>query len=360
MSKYFVCMPLVIFFFASCSKDHPAEKPAEIVTKVLAENLSFPWEILWGPDDYIWMTERGGQISRVDPNTGSVIPVLDIPDVVNNGEGGLLGMAVHKDSAGNIYAFVSYCYTKGNQYTEKIVRYTYAGTSLVGPVVMLDDIKASDIHDGSRIVIYQNRLYISTGDASDQSLPQNSASLNGKVLRLNIDGSIPANNPIPGNPMWSKGHRNIQGMVYVGDSLFASEHGPDSDDEINVISATGNYGWPNVMGPCNTADEQIFCNANNVIQPLMSWTPTIAVCGLDYYNNDYIPQWRNSLLMCTLKGSKLLQLQLTYSGPQITGSTEFFNNAYGRLRDVCVSPQGKVYICTSNGDNDKIIEVGKE
>lgn len=360
LKHLFVCLLLVVFL-SNCSKDPDPVKPVEITSKVLTENLEFPWEIAWGSDNNIWMTERGGQISRVDPATGDVTPILNISEVVSQGEGGLLGMALHPDLAATPNLFVSYCYDKGGVYTEKIVKYTIAGSTLVNPVILLDDIKAANIHNGSRLIISGDKLFISTGDASDQSLPLNTTSVNGKILRINLDGSIPSDNPDPSSPVWSIGHRNAQGLTFVGDSLVSSEHGPDSDDEINTISRGGNYGWPTIKGPCNTAEEQTFCNANNVINPLISWTPTIAVSGMEFYNNQFIPQWMNSLLVCTLKGSKLVQLKLSQSSiPAVVSSTDFFTNTYGRLRDICLAPDGKIYICTSNGDNDKIIEISKE
>ena len=176
---------------------------------------------------------------------------------------------------------------------------------------------------------------------------------------MNLDGSIPADNPDPSSPVWSIGHRNAQGLVFVGDSLFSSEHGPDTDDEINIIRRGGNYGWPDVRGICG-AGEEAFCNANNVVEPIMQWTPTIATCGLDYYNNDLIPQWKNSLLLSTLKDATLFQLRLNSTHSAIDSTAEFFENQFGRLRDLCVAPDGRVFISTSNGTDDKIIEINRK
>lgn len=355
-----ICLLLVLS--SSCVKDPPAEeeRPADITTKILVDGLQFPWEITWGADNHIWMTERGGRISRIEPSTGNVTVITTINEVVSNGEGGLLGMVTHPNFNSTPHVFVAYNYNKSGAYTEKIVRYTYNGSTLVDPFILLDDIKAANIHNGCRLVIKGDKLFISTGDAADQNLPQNIGSINGKILRLNLDGTVPSDNPIASSAIWSIGHRNAQGLVFVGDSLYSSEHGPDSDDEINVIARAGNYGWPNVRGFCEGGEEN-FCSTNNVIEPLKAWTPTIAVSGIDYYNSDYIPQWKNSLLVATLKGSRLLQLKLNASrDPGIVGDTSYFDGDYGRLRDVCVSPEGKVYVCTSNGGDDKVIEIGKK
>jgi glucose/arabinose dehydrogenase len=336
----------------------PPQSPVTIRHSILTQNLAQPWEIVWGADNFIWMTERGGRISRVNPHTGAVQVVHMVADVQANGEGGLLGMALHPSFSANPFVYVSYNYNN-NGYKEKVVRFTYNGGTLAAPLVLIDNIAAASIHNGSRLLIVGDKLFITTGDAADQPSAQNSTSRNGKILRINLDGSIPADNPTANNPVWSSGHRNPQGLVMVGDKLFASEHGPDSDDEINIIEKGRNYGWPNVKGFCNEAGEQSFCSANNVKEPVKTWTPTAAVCGMEYYNSDSIPQWKNSLLVVTLKNSRLYQLQLNGTQTGEAGTTEFLNNVYGRMRDVCVAPNGKVYICTGNGSNDKIVVVSR-
>ena len=333
----------------------PDNTPVEIESKVLVENLNFPWQLLWGPDNMIWMTERQGRITRVDPATGSITPLATIDEVVSTGEGGLLGMVLYPAFTQPSNVYVAYNYTKSGTYTGKVVRYDYINGALSNPFVIIDDLKASGIHNGCRLVISADeKLFITTGDASDQSTPQNFSSLNGKILRVNLDGSIPADNPDPASPVWSLGHRNAQGLVFVNDSLFSSEHGPDSDDEVNIIHRGSNYGWPEVRGMCE-GSESDFCNANNIQEPIMNWTPTIAVCGIDYYTHDLIPQWKNSILMCTLKNARLVQLNLSADQKSIDSTADYFVNEYGRLRDICISPDGRVFLCTSNGGNDDVI-----
>lgn len=356
---------ILLFAMLACSQckknDHSSNEPGEAIVhdSVIVENLNFPWEILWGPDNFIWMTERDGKISRVNPATGVITPVFTINEVVSTGEGGLLGMALHPDFTATPYVFVSYNYTNSGNYREKVVRFSYTGSTLSNPVTIIDNISASSIHNGSRLLITPDlKLFITTGDASNQSNPQNTSTLNGKILRLNLDGTIPSDNPVSGNAYWTFGHRNPQGLVFANDILYSSEHGPSSDDEINIIEKGRNYGWPDVRGYCNESDEQNFCSANNVKEPIQAWTPTIATCGLDYYNSNLIPQWKNSLLLVALKDARLYQLKLNGSKKTITAHTEYFANKYGRMRDICISPEGKVYICTSNGGNsDKIIEI---
>jgi aldose sugar dehydrogenase len=345
-----------------CKKNDNGGSPGDVNIKdsVIVSGLTNPWEILWGPDNFIWMTQRGGQISRVNPASGAIIPVFTITEVVSNGEGGLLGMVLHPNFGTTPHVFVVYNYMNAGNYREKVVRFTYNGTTLTSPTPVIDNISASSIHNGSRLLINGDKLFITTGDASNTSLPQNAAAVNGKILRLNLDGSIPADNPVAANPYWSLGHRNPQGLVFANNKLYSSEHGPSSDDEINIIEKGRNYGWPNVPGFCDAGAEQTFCSANNVKEPIQAWTPTIATAGLDYYNHDEIPQWKNSLLLATLKDETLYQLKLDGSSSTVSSVTEFLNGDYGRLRDICISPAGKVYVCTSNGSNDKIIEIRKK
>ena len=341
-------------FFCSLAMHCRAQFQVGAVTvtpHTLTHSLQVPWELVWGPDNFIWMTERYGRISRVDPANGQVHPLITIPDVLANGESGLLGMTLHPNFAQNPYVYVAYTYSKNGSATEKLVRYTYNGTTLAAPQVLLDNITAAAIHDGARLLILPDQtILFTTGDAANTSLSQNLNSLNGKILRLNLDGSVPANNPIAGSYVYSFGHRNAQGLTYGNGKIYSSEHGSSNDDELNLIEPNRNYGWPNVEGFCNTSAEQTFCATNNVREPLAAWTPTLAVAGIAYYNHPAIPGWQNSILMTTLKDKKLVQLQLDAAGTAVTSQTIFLNNGYGRLRAICVSPSGKVYIGTSNKD----------
>jgi glucose/arabinose dehydrogenase len=215
----------LLFFLTicSCSKSDRSSQnlPADIHDTVLVQNLNFPWEILWGPDNKIWMTERGGVISRVDPATGTVMPLLAIAEVQSQGEGGMLGMVLHPNFSANPYLYVAYDYIQGGNYTGKVVRYQYNGTALINPQTIIDHIHAAGIHNGCRLLITPDlKLFISTGDASNQSDPQNIQAVNGKILRLNLDGSIPADNPTAGNPVWTYGHRNPQGLVIANNILY--------------------------------------------------------------------------------------------------------------------------------------------
>ena len=330
-----------------------------VTASALAGNLNTIWELAWGPDNFIWMTERAGRISRVNPATGQVSLLLTVPDVTESNESGLLGLVVMDPFPLSVppvttyWVFVVYNYTNQGVLKEKLVRYSYTAgaATLANPLVLLDNIPATTTHSGSRLLVLADRtLLMTTGDAQQLTQAQNLASLNGKILRLNLDGTVPANNPTPGSLVYTLGHRNPQGLVQLPNGrVYSSEHGPSTDDEINKIEAGRNYGWPNVAGTCDLPAEVTFCAANNVREPLTTWTPTIAPAGLAYYDHPAIPGWRGSLLLAVLKSSKLTQLTLDAAGLSIPTRTDFLTT-FGRLRAICVSPQGRVYVGTSNRD----------
>jgi aldose sugar dehydrogenase len=352
------------FTFCACNKNKvtdsvPDDWPTDSIRTVKA-NLNFPWEILWGKDDHIWMTERGGKISKINPKTGDVVFAQQITDVVANGEGGLLGMAQHPDFLTNGNIFVVYNYSNAGAYTEKVVLMQFASNALSVVKNIITNIPAAGIHNGSRLCVVGDKLFITTGDAAVPNNAQSAVSLSGKVLRYNLDGSVPSDNPIPNSPIWSLGHRNPQGLVLYKNMLYASEHGASIEDEVNVIESAKNYGWPNVQGPCDNVSEIPFCGRTNKEPIWSSGNSTIAVCGLDVYTGTKIPDWQNSLLMTTLKDASLRILKLSADGLSVTSQQTIFKNKFGRLRDVCVSPAGRVYICTSNGNNtDSLVEISK-
>jgi aldose sugar dehydrogenase len=328
-----------------------------VETRVAATGLDHPWELVWGPDNWIWFTERGGNVGRLNPEDGVVQRIATISEVWQDGESGLLGMALHPDFPNTPHVFLAYTYDEEN-HKERVVRYDYNGMTLVDPVTLIDGIKANTFHDGCRLMIVGDKLFITTGDAGDQSAPQNKNTINGKILRLNLDGSIPSDNPIANNPIWSFGHRNPQGIVMASNGImYSSEHGPSNDDEVNIIEKGNNYGWPNVQGMADQPSEQTFKNTNNTVDPIANWTPTLAVSGMTYYDKDLIPQWKNCLLMLTLKEQQLMVLDLSDDGRSIDSQAKAFDNEFGRLRGICVSPDGRVFFSTNDEGEDKVIEV---
>lgn len=343
---------------ASCQ-----QASSQMTTRVVANNLFIPWEMVYGPDDHIWFTQKNGYICRLEPVTGDIDTLYHETNTVIQSEGGMLGMALHPNFATDPYVYVAYNYMQGT-YKERIVRYTYNGTVLTSPTTLLDNIDGTNIHNGCRLAIVNNQLYITTGDAANQPIAQNVSALNGKTLRINLDGSIPNDNPVSGSPVWSWGHRNAQGLIYANNRFYSSEHGPTTDDELNILEKGRNYGWPNVHGYCNTTAEQTFCTDSNVVEPIIAWTPTLAVSSIAYYNHPMFPSLQNSILMTTLKDRKLYELELNSTFDAVTNSNVISQISGDRLRAICVDPDGRIYVSTSNSQasgtgakTDKIIEI---
>jgi glucose/arabinose dehydrogenase len=364
------CASLALTLPACDSATAGSSQPpnAELAADVVATGLDTVWELAWGPDGFIWMTERGGRVSRVNPQTGAVSVVGQIA-VSEIGEGGLMGLALHPDFAMQPWVYLAHTYNASGGVRNRVVRSRFDGTTLGTPEVLLADIPGSSIHNGARLAVGPDRLlYVTTGDASDASIAQNRDALAGKVLRLTLDGQ-----PAPGNPfgtrIYSYGHRNPQGMVFATDgSLYVTEHGPSDNDEVNRIEIGRNYGWPNVHGRCDGdigAGELSFCSANNVAEPMAIWTPTIAPAGVAYYDHTLIAAFRRSLIFATLKDATLYRLALSTNGRTVESTETLFVREFGRLRAVLVSPDGSIYLGTSNRDgrgtpmptDDRIIRI---
>jgi aldose sugar dehydrogenase len=267
---------IVAAFNADCADTAPPIREDFTVTTV-ATKLTTPWDLVWGPDSLIWVSERGGRISRLNPATGQ-LTIAGALEVRQSGEGGLMGIAFHPDFAHEPYVFAMHTYAgPGGATMNRLVRMRWDGRELGAPSVLLDGIPGGGIHNGSRIAVGPDKmLYVSTGDAGSGDRAQDRGSLGGKILRLTPDGHAATGNPF-GDVVWSYGHRNPQGLVFHPTTgvLYETEHGPNDNDEINIIRRGANYGWPNVHGRCDDDNfgEQAFCARNNVVEPLTTWTP---------------------------------------------------------------------------------------
>jgi aldose sugar dehydrogenase len=326
-----------------------------LTEREVAIGVQVPWEILWGPDDFIWATERRGRVLRINPVTGNVATILNIETLVDSGgEPGLLGMALHPDFANTPHVFLVYNYAGSNGIAERVVRYVWNGTALSTPTVILDNIPAGNIHNGSRLLFTPDgKLLVSCGDTGSGNLSQNPTTIAGKLLRMNPDGTVPADNPVPGSLVYSYGHRNSQGLAFgPGGKLYSSEHGAQQSDEFNLIEPNRNYGWPSVQGICNTNSEITFCTNNNVKEPLKEWSPCVAVNGLDYYAHPAIPEWNGKMLMAVLGGFALLPrlsvLEFDATGNTVLSEKQYFAN-YGRIRDVAINPRNGAVFFATNG-----------
>jgi glucose/arabinose dehydrogenase len=270
--------------------------------------LDTVWSLAWDPEGALWYTERAGRLSRLGGSTS------EIAGVEENGEAGLMGLEI--DAEGRF--FLMYTGSADN----RVVRLEQDGSL----TVLVDAVTAGAIHDGGRIRLGPDgSLFVSTGDAGTGELAQDPDSLNGKILRVDVDSGELS--------IFSSGHRNAQGLCFGPESRFYStEHGPDVGDEINILTEGSNGGWPETAG-----------------NGIWNYTPTIAPAGCVYYDAELIPQWRGSLLFVTLKDSSLRRLTLAEDG-SVTGEEVLYRGAFGRLRDVAVGPDGAVYLATSNRD----------
>jgi glucose/arabinose dehydrogenase len=371
---------------------------------VIASQTS-PWDIAWGPDNQIWYTERtAGRVSRVNIATGTkqVLLTLGSNMVQSAGQDGLMGMAIHPEfNTGKSFVYIAYTYQSLSTTlrTTRIQRYTFNSATQVleNPVTVLENIPGSNDHNAGRMTIGPDlKLYYSLGDMgagqfSNTTRPNNAQVVNnleGKVLRLNLEtigGSwIPTDNPFTDGgaktAVFSLGHRNPQGLVWGNVSgqnhLYSTEHGPYSDDEINIISSGANYGWPQIIGFCEgnyngrstggftIVNEATNCSTLGSTQPIFSmyaaanpplagsssttW-PTVAPSGMDFYGQTAIPNWQHSLLIAGLKSGSIIRLKLNTTGTAVLGDTIHYFRGMGRFRDVIVSPDGtKIYAACDN------------
>ncbi len=324
------------------------ESYLEVAT--VADSLDVPWGMAFFESNIIF-TEIRGKVKKLNLENGEISTLLSLDSVFHQRTPGLLDIAIQKNKKKEPYVFLNYTTKEGKKVTSNLVRYTLHTDTLLDPDNLLT-VKGSTGHNGSRIYIDKDdMLYWATGDAQDNERPQDSTTLNGKILRLNIDGSIPEDNPIADSYVYAWGFRNMQGLTLdKSGKIFTSEHGDAIEDEVNLIKPLRNYGWPLVEGMVDTESEISKTKGLDIEEPIRSWTPVIAPAGLSYYDSGSIPEWKNSLLLVTLKSQSLRVLTLGENNTAITDEKVFFSNRYGRIRDVLTAPNGDVYISTSNND----------
>lgn len=309
---------------------------------VVAAGLDVPWSVAFH-DGIPLVSERdSARILELD-ESGAAREVAVIDGVRPSGEGGLLGIAVHDE---HLYAY----FTAAND--NRIERFPLSGDAgslaLGDPQTVLDGIPKSGNHNGGRIAFGPDgMLYATVGDAGDGSAAQDLDSLAGKILRLTPAGDIPDDNPFPGSPVYSYGHRNPQGIAWDDSgAMYASEFGQNTWDELNVIEASGDYGWPEVEG---------IAGDDRYIDPVQQWRPADA-------SPSGIAIADGSIFIANLRGERLREVPLD----DLAASTEHWVGEYGRLRDVVVAPDDALWVLTNNTDgrgsagpdSDRILRLG--
>ena len=335
--------------------------------EIVARGLDTPWAIAFAPDGRMFVTERPGRVRVIQngtllPDAWATLPVSE----KDGAERGLMGIAIDPDFARNGYVYLAYTYRSGTRDVNKLVRMRDTNGRGVEETVLVDGAGGGDNHDGGRVKIGPDgKLWWALGEAGG---PTNVAQLpdriNGKILRLELDGSVSADNPTRGSYVWSMGHRNPQGLAWHPDTgvLYSTEHGPSMNgttfcchDEVNLIVPGGNYGWPTVWGIARDA---------RYLDPVLESGPstTWAPAGAAFVTRG---AYRGSLLFATLAGQHLHRVVFGTDGRTVAFEERLLDRTYGRLRDVVEGPDGALYVLTSNRDgrgqpkpdDDKVLKV---
>ena len=323
---------------SACTRKPSAPAPAREEAKAgepieVARGLTVPWSIAFTPDGKMLVTERVGRVLAIENGKPRVL--FSVPNVEARSEIGLMGLALR-----DRFLYLAYGTTRGGRTVVDVVRFREDGT---GATPIVQNIPATSLHAGCRLRFGPDgKLYITTGDATDGEIAQDLRSLGGKILRVNEDGSIPADNPFPGSPVWTLGHRNPQGIDWDPKSgaLWSTEHGPSGfdggfgGDEVNVIERGKNYGWP-VIHHTQTRE--------GMVSPHLEYTRTHAPASGVF--------WRGDFWFGCLRGEHLHHVVVDPNDRRkVLREEELFDGEYGRIREVAVGPDGALYFTTSNRD----------
>lgn len=341
---------LVFGLLAAAAPGAGAAARPNLNVEVVARRLQTPWAIAFAPDGRIFLTERPGRIRVIKNGALEKEPWMRL-DVYETGESGLLGLALDPAFGKNRYVYAAYTYRDGGgRMKNRLARLRDDPKTGKGVMdrVLLDNAAGAQFHDGGRVKFGPDgKLYWTVGDAQNDRSAQDLASINGKILRLNPDGTVPADNPFPKSPVYSYGHRNPQGLAWQPKTrrLYATEHGPSGfpaccHDELNLIEPGKNYGWPLVYG-----DQ----TREGAVAPVrQSGNETWAPAGAAFVTRGV---WADSLLFTGLRGQTLYRAVFDAGDPRRVAAFErFFVNQFGRLRDVAEAPDGAIYVLTSNRD----------
>ena len=377
-SLIFVFALLALSLESACNQSPPpgrgtgeTEAATNSQTKFRVEtavgNLEVPWSIVWAPDGRMFFTERPGRVRIYEKGQLRPQPLFVVPDVEPSGESGLMSLELHPQFGANHFLYLAYAY-KGDGQQVRVVRYRESSTGLTEPKVIIENIPAAQFHAGCRLRFGPDqKLYITTGDATERGLAQAKDSLAGKTLRLNDDGSVPSDNPFVNQKnarpeIWSVGHRNAQGIDWQPGSglMFQTEHGPSGfdgpggGDEVNIVERGKNYGWPLIH---HTQTRQ------GLESPLLEYTPACAPGSAMFYPSKVFPEFQNNFFFGCLRGERIIRVVL--DGRRVVSQENLLAGKYGRIREVAAGPDGSIYFSTSNrdgrgspaADDDRIIRL---
>lgn len=320
----------------------------------LGKGLKNPWSMAFLPDGRMLVTEKSGNLRVIE--NGKLLPdaISGTPKVVDSGQGGLLDVVLHPKYAENGWLYLSYSGKGEGGVGTEVMRAKLAGNRLAEQQLIFRQAPkvSGGNHFGSRIAFDRKGfLYITMGDRGDQERAQKLNQHIGKVVRLNDDGSVPKDNPFIGQrdvlpEIFSYGHRNVQGAALNPDTgkIWTHEHGPQGGDEINILKATTNYGWPMITYGVNYVTATKIGEGTHkagMAQPLYKWVPSIAPSGMTFYTGDAYPGWKGSLFVGALKFQTLVRL--TLDGDKVTREERLFEGV-GRVRDVRQGPDGLLYM----------------
>lgn len=340
--------------------------PGQVSLQVeeVATGLEVPWGIAFLPNGDLLVTERAGQIRLVQNGQLQPSPVAEVA-ATEEGEGGLLGIAVHPDFESNRWFYVYYTTDQNGTPVNRVERWRLSddGQSATADQIIVDNIPVALYHNGGRIRFGPDgMLYVGTGDAREPSVSQDVNDVAGKILRVTPEGDVPPDNPYPNNPVYISGIRNTQGFDWSDqNTLWVTDHGPSGElglrglDKVSVAQAGDNLGWPEIYGCQQQGD---------LVRPVLTWRDAVPPGGAAIYTGTAIPEWQGSLIIGTLGSRHLHRVALDDSGALQTHEV-YLQDQYGRLREVIMGPDGDLYVTTSNCDGrgscpaegDKILRI---
>ena len=357
------CLMIVIWFvFAIKAEDSDWDTRIVKTEKVsfqvetYADGFEIPWGMAFLPDNRMMVTDRIGDLWIVEKDGKDKVKVSgEIPNVRSKGQGGMLDVAVHPDFNTNSYIYLSFSDYSENKSHTSLIRAKLVNNSLVNSQIIFRPeekfFTKRSLHFGSRIIFDDKGfIFFCIGDRGDRDLAHNLDMPNCKMYLIREDGTVPIDNPFyytkgAIKSIWSYGHRNPQGLAIHPSTrqLWEAEHGPRGGDEVNIILRGHNYGWPVITYGKNYSGTIIskLTHHEGMDQPVFHWTPSIAVCGIAFYEGSQFPEWKNNLLATSLKYERLHRVEL--DGMNMV-KDEIIFEAKSRVRDVEVGPDGIIYV----------------